>query len=184
MALTPYLEKFGITDDDSGFYFLIFAVSAAITCLLVGKMTEKGYGAKLYLIAPFTSSISLALLFIPVFSEWLENLAYVLPFLAVFGMSYATSAVTILLVCERVAIIHEFTELEQLNLYVATLWNLVFSCGRIFGSIVIGGFVLSSLGFYWTNLVTSLILLAATVIGRMALSEIGLLGGLIQQTLV
>ena len=176
VSLAPYLgENFAIYGDKVGYYIMINAIAIAVACAITGKLTELGFGAFLHLLSPFVAAISFFAMFLPEQFPNLVTLDYFLPFLAVFGVCFAVPTVAVLLICEKVAFTQNFTEMNQTKQYVATLWSLTFASGRLFGSFVIGGVVLSKCGFYWTNLVISGISLMTAIVVTVSLAKLKLL---------
>ena len=156
VSLSPYLkETFSIHGNTVGYYMLINSVSTTFACIITGKLTEKGYGVFLHASVTFLITVSSFLAFLPCRNHFIENIAYFLPLLAVFGICYGVASVSVLLVCENVAMIEGFRDIAKTKLFVASLWTLNFSFGKLLGSFVFGGIMLSHSGFYWTNLCIS-----------------------------
>ena len=59
VSLSPYLNKtLGIHGNTVGYYMLINSISNTFACTITGKLTEKGYGAFLYVSVPFVITVS------------------------------------------------------------------------------------------------------------------------------
>ena len=173
VSLSPYLlNNFGVQGNTVGFYFLINTIATSTSCAITGKLTEIGYGVILYSSVPLLLNIAFFALFLPLFFPVLINLGYFLPFCAMYGVAYAVACVSAFLVCEKVAVREKFVDIAKTKQFVATLWGLTFSCGRLFGSFVFGGAVLDMLGFYWTNLVVSIVSLVLAVINIAGLCKL------------
>ena len=176
VSLSPYLkESFGIHGNTVGYYMLINSVSITLACAITGKLTEKGYGVFLYASIPFLISVSSFLAFLPCRINFIENIVYFLPVLAVFGICYGVASVSVLLVCENVAVTEGFSDFSKTKLFIASLWTLNFSFGRLLGSFVFGGIMLSHSGFYWTNLCISAFSMIAGLLSLVLLAKIGIL---------
>ena len=165
VSLAPYLEKsFAIHGDTVGYYILIYPISIAMTCAITGKLSEAGHGSIFHAAATLLATICFFLSFLPALVPALVTLETALPLLALFGVSYAVPSVTTLLVCEKVALIEKFDNLAQTKKFIASLWVLTYSSGRLFGSFVIGGVVLSAVEFYWTNLVLCVVSMIVAIL--------------------
>ena len=163
--LAPYLlETYSIGGDKNGFYFLAYSLGIAVSCPLVGKLTSHGYGGLLYTLAPFFAFIGFFLWFLSKYLSIFNTPYLLLLLLFSLGCSYSLSIVTVFLVCEKLAIQTGFTDLGLVKTYVASWRMIIFSGGRITGFIIIGGFILNNIGFYWTTLLQSLLLLGAGVL--------------------
>ena len=174
VSLSPYLkETFDITGNTVGYYMLINSISTTVACTITGKLTEKGYGVFLHASVPFLITVSTFLVFCR--THFMENIAYFLPLLAVFGICYGVASVSVLLVCENTAVIEGFSNFSNTKLFVASLWTLNFSFGRILGSFVFGGIMLSHSGFYWTNLCISAFSMIAGLLTLAQFAKIGIL---------
>ena len=120
VSLSPYLKKtFDIHGNTVGYYMLINSVSTTFACTITGKLTEKGYGVLLYAAVPFLITVSSFLAFLPCRNNFMENIAYFLPLLAVFGICYGVASVSVLLVCENVDVIEGFSDFSKTKLFVA-----------------------------------------------------------------
>ena len=176
VSLAPYLqETFEIEGNTVGYYVLINSITNAVSCAVTGKLTEAGYGAFLYALVPLFSTVAFLSIFLPFMFPVLQNLNFFLTFWGLFGILYAVSSVCSFLVCEKVTVSQNFVNLAVTKAFVATLWGLTFSIGRLFGSFVIGGVVLSALGFYMTNLVLAIFCLMTTVLTFASLVKLRLL---------
>ena len=176
VSLAPYLQDtFGIDGNTVGYYVLINAITNAVSCAVSGKITEAGYGAFSYALVPLVSTIAFLSIFLPFIFPILRNLYFFLTFWGLFGTLHAVSSVSTFLVCEKVGVSENFVNLAETKVFVATLWGLTFSSGRLFGSFVIGGLVLSISDFYRTNLVLSIVCLIITVFTFALLGKLRLL---------
>ena len=174
-SFSPYLEEvFDIHCDTVGYYIMSKAISTAVGCSVVGRLTKAGYGIVLHAFMPFITAILFFCLFLPAEVLVLENIYYVITLYTIFGICFAVPSVVVLLVCEKVAFQEGFCDMEKTKQYVATLWSVTFACGRLFGSFVIGGVVLNNFGFYWTNVVLSALFFITANINMLFLAHLGL----------
>ena len=67
VALAPYLDDiFGVTGKTAGYYFLSFFLVGSISGMIIGKVTQLGYGIFIYSLGPLIGSFNLFIFFIPV----------------------------------------------------------------------------------------------------------------------
>ena len=124
---------------------------------------------------PILVSVSFFAIFLPLKIPSLLTLKLFVPFIAISGGFYSIASVSSFLVCEKAALAENFVNLSAIRGYVATLWGLAFCCGRLIGSFVIGGAILSTVGFYWTNFIIATVAFLSAIPTFVLLMKLNLL---------
>ena len=137
--------------------------------------TYLGYGVILYSLVPLIVSGSFFAIFLPLKIPSLVTLNLFLLYLAISGAFYSIASVTSYLVFEKVAVAGNFRDMSKTKQNAATLWGLAFCIGRIIGSFVIGGAILSKVGFYWANFIIAAAALVLSVPTFATLSKLRIL---------
>ena len=145
------LTRFGIPEEQQGFYFLPFTIIRAVIAPVFGYFTDKGFAQATFTVfGCLFSSVSMMLLALPGYFEALDSLVYMEIMLILTGLSSTGVLVPFVALLRKRSQKSEENYPEVLNSYFSAMFSVCYSIGVSIGEIFYGGILLQELGFHKT----------------------------------
>ncbi|XP_075259868.1 MFS-type transporter SLC18B1-like [Convolutriloba macropyga] len=159
ISVAPHLRnQYNVNSEKAGRYFLSFTVTRTIFALLFGYLSDKGYSVVIYIFCGcFLSALSYALMGLGQIVSIFNTVTAFEVFQAINGIGSVGAFVPFINVLSSISR-HKNSEIETLvSQYAFLFYFLCFASGNLFGSYILGGFILENCGFYNACLIESVI---------------------------
>ena len=158
-SFSTYLQQnLGVSKNNTGYAFLPFSVAYVLAAPVFGFLVRHGFGIFLLISGQIFVSVALFCFYLPNLASSLEDLAFVLPMLFVFGVSVSSIFNPHYLLVEQIALKEGFKNPGEIKTLGASCYNLMAASSRAMGAFVFGGYINDEFQFYNTCLIYSCIL--------------------------
>ncbi|XP_063714068.1 MFS-type transporter SLC18B1-like isoform X1 [Symsagittifera roscoffensis] len=172
-----FQEAIGIDIGSMGFVFVSNAITAGITGAVVATLVERGFGTFVMISSQVLIVATAFAMFLPHFVPQMESTIWAVIILAINGISVDGMMNPFYLIIQKLAVKDASADsIEQVRTFASVSFSIMMSSGRIFGAIVLGGFVNEQVGFYWTSLIYGAIALCTASWHILFLARASLLG--------
>ena len=143
----------------------------------MATLVERGFGTFVMISSQVLIVATAFAMFLPHFVPQMESTIWAVIILAINGISVDGMMNPFYLLIQKLAVKDASADsIEQVRTFASVSFSIMMSSGRIFGAIVLGGFVNEQVGFYWTSLIYGAIALCTASWHILFLARASLLG--------
>ena len=154
-----YSTNLNISDQLSGYMFLPFACGFFVAAPVYGVLVEKGFGARIEIVAQISASLIMFCFFLPSFISKLENVYYILVILFIYGTTQSSLFNPHYLIMEKISLAEGYTNIQEIKTLSASCYGLMAATSRAIGATLFGGYINDWIGYYNTCLSYACLLL-------------------------
>ena len=176
-----YQEVTGLAANTVGILFVANSLTAAITGIVVGVLTQKGYAISVMILAHVLTPLTTFVMFVPYFLPKIETGGWavlILPSLRQImnEISVDAAAKTSNLLLQKAAIRNGERNIDQVRKFASSSFMIILCSGRIVGAAIVGGYLNELVGFYFTSLIYTMVAIVTVTWHIVFLVKSGFIG--------